>query len=287
MPYPNFLLIGANKAGTTSLHGFLDQHPQVFMSAVKEPSYFTKAGQTRAELASADVGRQIARREVTTTLDEYLALFSGATDELVRGESSTAYLSNPSAPARIQEAIPDVKLAAVLRDPIDRAFSAYSMAVRWGAEPLSFADAVAEELAGGEQPTRHYVANGYYGRYLPRYLDRFAHDQIRVYLYEEFEAAPEKVLHDLFHFLEVDADFPVVTQQRANESRTPSRADRLPRPLRRVARAVLPSSLRKQVRVRTAIELADATRATLVELYRPDVAATAELIGRDLSGWLR
>ena len=123
MPMPNFLVIGANKSGTSSLYEYLGQHPEVYMSPVKEPLYFSQSGKppigNRPDL--------VLQRDATRTLDEYLALFAGVTDEKAIGEASTSNLSNPRAPTCIREALPEAKLVAVLRHPAERAFSAYSM----------------------------------------------------------------------------------------------------------------------------------------------------------------
>ena len=289
MPLPNFLIVGANKAGTTSLYRYLGQHPDVFVSPVKEPSYFTKVG---TEPPAEDELGAIERRTqetVTRTLDAYLALFEGARDEQARGEASTAYLSNPLAPARIHDAIPDVRLIAVLRNPIDQRV----LRVR-DARAVGCRDPIlrrhGRDRARWRSPSElrtHYVATGRYGEQLGRYLARFDRDQLRVYLYEDFGADPHGVLREVCGFLGVDDAFTPDLTVRRNVTRAPSRLDRLPAPLRR-ARALVPASLRSRLRTRTAVanEMTDETRSRLVAHYRDDVLEAARLVDRDLSSWI-
>src|SRR6516162_4218345 len=119
MALPDFLVIGAPKAGTTALHVALASHPQLYLSRVKEPKYFLTDDAPPSSGGGPGDARtfraQIWRRA------EYESLFDQAPAGALRGESTTLYLRDPAAHARIQRTIPDAKLIAVLRDPIDRA----------------------------------------------------------------------------------------------------------------------------------------------------------------------
>jgi Sulfotransferase family len=120
---PNFLIIGAAKSATTSLYFYLRQHPEVFMPPNKEPHYFF----------APDLDRfQFDRMRLTpiTTLEAYQALFEGSEKFTVRGEASTRYLPSAYAPSAIRKAVPHVKLIAVLRNPMKRAYSHYLMMKR-------------------------------------------------------------------------------------------------------------------------------------------------------------
>ena len=121
MIMPNFLLIGAAKAGTSSLYGYLKQHPQIYMSPIKEPRFFALEGET---LNFNGPTRGINQTSINT-LEAYSQLFQKVTTEKAIGEASTIYLSSPKAPERIKHYLPDVKLIAILRDPSERAFSSY------------------------------------------------------------------------------------------------------------------------------------------------------------------
>jgi len=285
---PNFLIIGANKAGTTSLYRYLGDHPQVYMSPVKEPGFFAfEAGQQAGDGAQAVGG----------SLEAYLRLFDGVRDEKAIGEASTRYLANARTPARIHAMIPDARLIAVLRNPVERAFSAYSTRVFEGTEPATFADAIADELdrrAAGVPSERYYVGVGFYGLQLSRYLEYFGGDQLRVYLYEDSVEDPVSMLKSAFAFLDVDPSFTPDTSTRYNRTqhRPKSRAlIRLARarPVMRVARATVPGRARAAIRQRLSVvpELPDDVRRLLIDVYRDDILLTQEIIGRDLSAWLQ
>ena len=112
---PNVLVIGAMKAGTTTIYQYLRQHPDIFMSPVKEPQFFS--GRPSCEWKGPDP--RVARGR---SLDEYQALFAGARGERMRGEASPVYLCDPAAVESIHRHVPDVRLIAILRQPVDRAF---------------------------------------------------------------------------------------------------------------------------------------------------------------------
>lgn len=293
MPMPTFFVIGANRSGTTSLHAYLSQHPEVYMSPVKEPSYFAPNARRGHPLWPN-------RANPVVTLDDYLALFSGVVSETAIGESSTAYLSDNRTPELIRDAVPDAKLIVVLRNPADRAFSGYCLHRAWGTEDLSFADAVRAELdhegpVGGRM--RGYVLVGYYGRYLTHYLERFDRDRVRAYLYEDLVGDPDAMLRDLFEFLSVDPSFAVNTAERHNATRYQPKhkmVDRVVRasPLRSIAKRVV--SERTWARAKEKFRRVNSVppdfpadvRQRLQALYRSDIELTQQLINRDLSAWL-
>jgi len=196
---PNFLIIGAQKAGTTSLYEYLRQHPQVYMSPVKEPHFFTYEGEARP---SADI---------VTQWSQYLALFAGAQGHHVAiGEASPSYLHAHHAPERIHRYLPDVRLIAILRNPVERAFSNWVHNVEHGRERLSFPEALAREeerMRQGAGYVFDYRWKGFYAAHLSRYLALFPRDHLRVYLFDELRAKPAWVMRDLFEFLEIDPDF--------------------------------------------------------------------------------
>ncbi|HEX2699349.1 MAG TPA: sulfotransferase [Acidimicrobiales bacterium] len=292
MTLPNFLLLGANKAGTTSLASYLGQHPQVYMSPVKEPGFF--AIQDHDPASQAALGS-------TFTLDTYTALFDEVTTERAVGEASTAYLGSAEAPAAIRRLVPDARLLAVLRNPVDRAFSNYQMQLSRGREPLGFGDAIAAELNGEAPPPgvreRRYVRLGFYGRYLARYYETFPAAQLRVVLYDDYRRDPGAVLADLFRFLGVDDSFVADTSVERNVSYVPkSKAlhgllgggGRL----RPALSPLVPSGAKARVagylarRNRRPVDFPADVRHQLVELYRSDILELQDLLGRDLSAWL-
>ena len=295
---PNFLVIGAAKSGTTALYHFLRQHPQVYMSPEKEPRFFICEGRPPDYRGPYEDG--LINKMTIWKREDYEALFAGARDQLARGEATPSYLWFPGAPERIQALLPRARLVAILRQPADRAFSHYMMHRRDGREPLSFEDALRaepERLAAHWYWGRYRQA-GYYHRHLSRYYDRFAREQIRVYLYDDLVRDPAALLRDLFGFLGVDEGVTVNTGVRYNLSGII--ASPLLRAIwagtnrpRAFIRPLVPRRLRQRVAgfftTRKMIRLAmrEETRAELMADYREDILKLQDLIGRDLSNWLR
>jgi len=287
---PNFFVIGANKAGTTSLHRYLSEHPDVFMSAVKEPHWFVCEG------VIPEATRFRGQMERVPTYAAYEALFDGVRGERVVGESSTGYLTNPVAARRIKAAVPEARLLAVIRDPSGRAHSAHAHARREGKEPIaSFAAALDEERRGC--PWRGYVRFGRYAEGLACYFELFGRDQVKVFLYEDLCDDPKAMLGETFVWLGLDPTFTPPVEQRYNVSYVPKSAA-VHRALRRSSRikstmkAVLPASTLGRIKHRVGAwntgapePLDTETRARLIELFDADIRATEALVGRDLSSW--
>jgi hypothetical protein len=297
---PNLLIIGAAKAGTTSLHGYLQRHPQAYMSALKEPRYFAYDGEVAESFAGPDASGLI--EAIVKTQADYERLFDEAEDARVVGESSPAYLYSPTAPARIHKTVPSAKLVVALRDPAERAYSHWVDNVGAGWEPvLDFEQAL--DLADQRQRENwwrkwDYIGHGYYAEQLSRYLQLFPREQIKVLLFEDLKGDPDAVIRELLLFLELDPtlEHPGIRRENAGgvpRSRTLAAVASNPNALRTTARRLLPRSLRARVRREIAARnvhkpaMAPSARMRLVETYRRDIDLLADLIGRDLSSWLR
>jgi hypothetical protein len=300
MPLPNFLVIGAAKAGTSSLFSYLGQHPDVFISGTKEPNYFAVAG---THVNFTGPGDRIINETSVTDLRLYEGLFRSARGEAAIGEASTLYLYLPTAPPRIRQMQPGMRLIAILREPAERAYSSYLHMARDGREPVaSFEDALKEEDARVEanwEPLWHYTRLGFYYGQLKRYYDLFPPEQIRVCLYDDFERNPGDVVRSLFSFLGVDPSFEPDMSVRHKVAGTPRSAAlhallSQPNPAKSVAKRLLPNALRGRLYaalMRSNIvphkeELCPETRDALRRLYAADVERLACLIRRDLSEWL-
>lgn len=192
----DFIIIGAQKSGTTSLFKYLSAHPRIYMPAEKEIEYFQNDDKFSK-------GREWY----------YKRYFDNAGSQEIKGEASTHYMMYESVPGRIQSYYPDIKLIACLRNPIDRAYSHYNMAVRRGVEKRSFKECVDDAIERGHisdseiDDNLEYVMFGEYGRILKHYLNWFKPEQVKVVFSEDLRNKPELVTRDLFRWLEVDADF--------------------------------------------------------------------------------
>ncbi|MDT7688952.1 MAG: hypothetical protein QOE46_1711 [Acidobacteriota bacterium] len=297
MTMPNFIVIGAAKGGTTALHRYLKQHPQIFMSTPKELRFFPFEHQRPNFCGPGD-----AEDAATMIMDieDYRAHFAAGADYPARGESSPLYLYYPHTAARIRHHIPEAKLIAILRQPADRAYSQYLMKKRDGIERLSFAEAFAAEgqrIADGWSHHWHYRQRGFYAAQLKPYFDLFTREQLRVYLYEDYVADPVGLMQDIFRFLNVDDGFVPDMSVRHNESKIPrSHALQVfltePRLTKNVFKPLLPARLSRRVGDRfrrlnlTKPPLPKELRRRLTEVYREDINELQEMLGRDLSHWL-
>jgi Sulfotransferase family len=309
MTMPNFFIIGAQKAGTTSLYHYLNQHPQVYMSPVKEPFFFDHEINTKGEVLTQTFGnpghQQVPR---FANLEEYRGLFRGARDEKAIGEASPLYIYAPGTPERIGKYVPEAKLVALLRNPADRAYSAFLYARRIGAEPLrDFTRALREEEARIRDNWHyvfHYRNRGLYHAQLERYYEVFGRERVGTWLYEDLREDPVGVVQSVFRFLEVDDIFISDTSSRHNPAGVPesegARAimrvlDTTVGGVRKIfppTSKVLPAaySMRQAVQSRILTKpppIDPEVRKNLMEEYKEDILKLQDLIDRDLSAWLR
>jgi Sulfotransferase family len=304
MSLPNFLIIGAAKAGTNALYHYLRQHPQVYMSPWKEPKFF--AFESEADLGFRAANGRDAPVNASVILDqaEYEELFDDASDgELARGEASTHYLYVEKSPGRIKALIPDAKLIAVLRNPVDRAFSSYQHLVRDDLEPLDFGaalDAEAQRIAEHYAYLYRYTDMGFYSEQLDRYEKTFPENQLCVLLYDDLRSDPEGTCRRIFSFLGVDEDFVPDMSGEYNRSGVPKsrlmhRLINPSAPMKRRLWNVTPRFARERLLdVQTKIVNRNLQRQTMPEperdrlrdVFREEVGRLETRLGRDLSHWL-
>ncbi len=295
---PDFLVIGAARSGTTSLHRYLGQDPQVFMSEKKEANYFVFFGSDSPFVGPADV-RALNPRSVYTR-EEYEDLFSEAGSALAVGESSPTYLDTPEAAQRIDETLPSVRLIVSLRDPVDRAYSDFKQMRAQGWEPeADFASALdleEQRLEDGWGPWYGYVRRGLYTDRLAPFRERFSDGRISVVLYDDLASDPTGTVRGLLGFLGLDWSREIDAATAHNSSPKAVRNEGLDRLLkgettRRIATRLLPAGARRSLRTRVRrINEVDRPiepqhRARLEEQFAPEISRLEELLGRDLSAW--
>ncbi|MBE9192589.1 sulfotransferase [Gloeocapsopsis crepidinum LEGE 06123] len=302
MKMPNFLIIGAAKAGTTALYNYINQHPQVFMSSEKEPHFFAFEGE-KVNFAGTAGENEWLNRTAITNLEAYQQQFRESKETAI-GEASALYLYIPKAAARIRHYIPEVKLIAILRNPVERAYSAFVFQKRDGLEPnLDFPQALAEEEWRRQNnwvPIYYYQHMGFYYHQVKRYFDLFPQEQIKVYLHDDFTSNPLSILQDSFQFLGIDDTFNPNTTARHNVSGIPKnkalheflRAEN--HPVKTLLKPLIPKSLRRNVmlnlhnnNLEKAPPLAQDIRKQLIEVYKEDILKLQDLIQKDLSKWLQ
>lgn len=205
---PDALLIGAPKAGTSALHAALARHPQVFATHPKEPKYYL-CGDAPPP-AYRGPGDAHSQQEWVWRRQDYQRLFADAPPDSVRIESTPFYLYSTDARRRIAADVPDAKLIAVVRDPIDRAYSNWVHLRVDGLEPCAdFVEACGREegrIGSGWAPFWHYRRMGRYGAQLADLLELFPRQQVLVLRYRELVSAPNETLNRVSRFLGIEED---------------------------------------------------------------------------------
>ena len=294
---PNYLVVGAGRSGTTSLHYYLKQHPEVYVPEVKSPSYFYCHGLPQA----ADrVHERVTRDYFVPDTSAYESLFDDVQKEKAIGEVSPAYLASMRAIAHIAETIPKVKIVIILRNPVERFYARYVARHRDGLEPMETVEALlAEERKKpfiNDEAVGTYLSAGFCSHFIEAFLERFPREQLLLTFLDDLKADAPAYMRKLFEFLEVRPDFEPDMSKRQNVSggsiRNPIlRALWTKSAMARLAiRPYLPKGLRDLVFRRitrnvVAQPLSSSTRLELVDIYRPEVERLQMLTGRDLTQW--
>lgn len=298
MTLPNFLIIGAAKSGTTALYHYLKQHPQVYMGPNKETNFFAFEGK---QVDFRGPGDEKINDSTITTLKMYEQQFEGASREMAIGEASPWYLYSERAAECIKHNIPGAKLLAILRNPVDRAFSSYLHVVRESRESLTFEEGLLAEESRIEQGWEfiwHYRKAGFYSAQIKRFLDQFPREQVRFYLYDDFLTDPSGLLESIYEFLGVNTNFVADTSIKPNATGMPrnrllGRLLLQPNPLRETAKLLMPEQLRYNLSQRinqqllSKPSLSETTYENLLHDYKEDIWELQNLIGRDLSAWTK
>lgn len=284
--HPNLFLVGAPKCGTSALHDYLAQHPDVFMSDPKEPHYFC-----------TDLAAPFAIRD----RGAYEALFAGA-DAPVVGESSATYLYSAVAAQGILETYPEGRIIVMLRNPLEMLPSLHSQKrVNGTEECASFAEALEAEKRRkrGELEARgafpYYYDAARYSEQLTRYQARFPAAQLHVIVFDDFKRDVGAVYADVLAFLGLrpfTPNFKLVNRNKRIRSRAlhtflqnpRSPVKRLPKPFGTLTYKAL-DKLNSAVETRPVLE--PAVREQLKRDFAPEVGRLGGLLGRDLSGWLK
>jgi len=296
---PNFFIVGAQKSGTGGVVSWLSDHPRVFMAFPKEPGYLAFGNKGYPYLDG--YGRRAPASEYVVTDEEnYLGLFANApADKTILGEASTWYFAVPGVAARIRDFNPAAKILVILRNPADRAYSAWCHARRDELEPCADFDRALEleEERGEVEFLLRYRRMGSYSNSLAEYQSVFDASQLRVSLYDDLREEPDFFWRQLCAFLEIDALDQVPTPRRLNRSGQPRfralhhllKSHRL----RSAVTRVIPRKL--AWRIKEALDDANLrqfppldvhSRRKLQEYYRRDIEEVSRLTGRDLSAWL-
>jgi hypothetical protein len=300
---PDFLVIGAPKAGSTAVHEALVQHPQLFLSSPKEPKHYLTGGHRPSRRQHRGPGDAHSAREWIWQRERYEQLFDAAPPGTLRGESTPFYLWDKAAHLRIQRAVPNVKLIAIIRDPVDRAYSNWTHLWCDGLE--SEPDFVAacrrepQRIAEGFAPFWRYLELGRYGEQFDHLFRVFAREQVHVLRYKELVDEPARSIDAVCEFLGVQTgivdtipasnmsgwadDTPLNAALRTTIRTGAALGSLVPPQVWRRAQRPLVRTLRRNTAHRPHLEVTQ--RRDLVGHFRADIELLERMLGRSFHDW--
>ncbi len=297
---PNFFIVGAPKCGTTALYAYLRDHPHIFMPRVKEPHFFAT---------------DLKPYPIVQTPEAYAALFAERTPaQVAAGEASVYYLRSTAAIPNIRAFNPDARIIAMFRNPVDMVHALHAQLLYVSEEPVADFQAAwrlqTRRAQGLDLPRRsrgsfllQYREFGRFGTQVERLLATFPADQVKLIVYEDFAASPERVYAQVIRFLGLSPDerteFPRINDSK--RARVPWLRDFLRKPpplllhtvrgLKRAVGAGPVEAVKRALVTRNTVKearspLSAEFRAELVEEFRDEVTLLSRLLGRDLSHWV-
>jgi hypothetical protein len=298
---PNFLIVGAAKSGTTSLYHYLKQHPEIYMSPVKEPRFITSQF---IKFPLKGIGDDGIEKRIIKDFNEYKYLFKKVKNEKAIGDASLDNLYfYEDATKYIKKYLGDAKIIIILRNPIERAFSQHTMFIRELRENLSFEDALKaeeERISKNWAFGWHYTKVGFYYKQIRAYLGNFTN--VKIYLFDDLKSDPLGLIKDIYKFLEVDDTFIPKINTIYNVSGIPKskfinnlllKAKIFKPFMMQISRLFfLEEKMLKLTEWLDTINLEKPqmkpeTREYLKNLFREDILKLQTLINRDLSHWLK
>jgi hypothetical protein len=298
--WPNFFIVGAARAGTSSLDRYLSQHPVIYIAPRKDTHFFAAESFPCRFNGPGDerLSRLLIRDE-----DQYNKLFAEAPESMVVGESSAFYLHMPGTAERIVQTVPDAKIIIILREPLDRAYSAYTLMVRDGRETLEFEEGLRREeerKQKGFEPIWWYKELSLYYAQVKHFQEVFGTQQVKVLLYDELFTNLERALRDIFIFLGVKEDVIIDTSVRYNVSGVPKSRrfynvlDNFiynPNNLQQRIKSLVPAHMRtawasKLIGMSVKrVSLQPQQQTAFKAYFTEDVRKLENLVDRDLSNW--
>ena len=295
---PNFLIIGPTKCGTTSFSIYINQHPDIFIPRIKEPHFFSYKV---ARLPLGGPGSEKVEASYIKTFNDYKQLYAGRSESaLGDATADTIYYKDNIIPV-IKNHIGDPKIIIILRDPVERAFSAYQHLIRDKRESLTFENALEEEEARIEQnydPLFHYRNCSMYADAVKVFRSSFTN--VLVLFTSDLYKKADETFRTVFEFLGVDPHFKVDSGQRHNISGKPknqaindfvSKENKLRSLLRPVIRLFTTEAMRKKVvyniqkKNLQRLDILPETEKSLREYFRDDIKSLEKELNVDLAGW--
>lgn len=292
---PDFMIVGAAKCGTTSLAKYLDEHKDIYISKKKEPKYFTY--EFLKKTGYQGKGDHMAKNIAVKTFDDYCGLFNSANEEQILGEASvdTLYYFKQTIP-KIKSEIGDPKIIIMLRNPVNRAISAYSHLIRDVREQHSFEEGLSledERLAKGYEFIWGYKKAGIYSKAVKAFQDNFSN--VKVIIFEEFIKETQDSVYDVLEFLDVKTKHDFNESQHNVSGKPKNKVINafLNKPLliKEIIKKIIGSNagvlLKNRVQKRNLdrISISSKTRLKLFTQFEGDIIELERLLGLELNNW--
>jgi hypothetical protein len=303
----NLFLIGAMRAGSNTLYQFLSQHPEIYMSKIKEPEFFVselyRIKSINNEIFDENVRKRIENKNKTgkfRTFDKYEQLFSKKTNEKYAGEASH-YIHHPGTAGIIYNYNPDSRIVVSLRNPIDRIYSEYMLYLRDSRIKNSFNDFIKTGIAWNIEKGKWDISSdsrlskGFYSKLLKPWFDIFGEEKIMVILFDELVQNPTKVCKELYAWLKIDKEFipKKIHAQRSGKPRSvlAYRIFQQEYCLKNYLKKKLPREIRVQLHDYLNIFLLrrnnmdENSKLFLKEIYCDEINNLERMIDKDLNSW--
>ena len=312
--FPNFFVAGAAKCGTTALYHILEQHPEIYLSPIKEPNHFCtdiKPGEFSEEYQLHEKRKNLNLEKFlagpmkekhfdyfVTHAKQYELLFKNVKNEKAIGEMSNSYLFSEVAAQNIKLKIPDAKIIIMLRNPVERIFSHYLAHLRDGKTYLPFMQEIQKDFSKpvkGWWKSHCYFEMGLYYEQVKRYFDVFDHSQIKITWFEDFESNFQQTAKEIFIFLGVNPNIPVSSDEKYNEAREPKNKRFIyfisKTGIKKPLFGLIPESLKPKIKKsffkrQVKIKFPEEERNYLKAFYKNDILLLQKLSSKDLSSWL-
>jgi len=304
----NLFLIGAMRAGSTTLYHFLSQHPEIYMSSIKEPDFFvaeySRRNLSKAGLADADYQKRIEiinNKGKFRTIDKYQQLFRDIKNEKYAGEASH-YLYNPGTAHIVYDYNPDSRIIVSLRNPVERIYSEYMYYVRDGRVNVPFNDFLQTGLVWDNVNKKWNIFSesrlnkGFYSKLLKPWFYFFGKEKLKIIVFDQLVHNPMQVCKELYSWLEVDTKYrpEKVHAQRSGKPRSAILynniifqnnflknyvKEKLPRTMRVLLRDYLNIILLKGNKMDKNTEI------LLKKIYHNEIIQLEKMINKDLTSW--
>jgi hypothetical protein len=310
MSKANFFLVGAAKSGTTSVYDFLNHHSETFMSPIKEPNYFStdiridKFSDVYRKTTFLDTDKYFSNSnleplQLTFVRDRkhYDRLYEKVTNEPLIGECSTSYLYSENAAQNIFNYNPTAKIVIVLRNPIQRAYSHYLMALKYGFTDQDFLTAIEQDQAKDDKgwgSSELFIDLGLYSAQIKRYFDLFGEKQVHVMFMEDLQSNPKEFYGSLCEFLKIDMLSPFYKDLKSNSALVPKYPTLnkflvkfgLKQFVKQISPLIFIKFLKVLVFNSEVPKLTTAEKKSILKYYQNEIEKLELLLNRDLKHWL-